>query len=128
MNTFQELCKIMFKKRENEKKISPIILWQLGELGFQIYANDPLQFTVMYGQIHKREETHQEADLKFSLHEAAGIKKLEVTVVNPNLTFSGQGRVFALEEEIRRLAVEFPGEPRITEIAESFLAHKPGSV
>lgn len=128
MNTFQELCEVMQEKRENEKKINPAILWQLGKLGFQIYSNDPLQFIVMYGQIHMREETHQEADLKFTLHETAGIKKLEVIVVNPQLTFSGQRRAFGLDEDVRRLAAEFPSEPRIIEIAECLLAHKLGSV
>lgn len=125
MKTFQELYDGMLRRRESEKAINPDIRLQVGELGIQIYANSPLQFNILYGDIHKRERTYQEMDLQFIEHEVSGKKHFSVAIINPDLAIYKEKREFQLDEGIEKLAEEFPEEPQVRKIAVCLLNCSP---
>lgn len=125
MKNFQELYESILQRREQEKTENPVIKWQMGELGFQIYANNPLQFNVMYGDISAWEKTHQEMDLQFVEREISGKKKFVVSIINPELATHDEKPKFLLDDRIEKLADEFPEEPQVRKIAECLLRCSP---
>ncbi len=116
MRIFQELYDGMLRRREQEKVINPIIMRQVDKLGIQIYAINPLQFNIMYGDITQREKTKQEYDIKFETH--GNGKKEWFKVVIPSVD---KKKEFQLNEEIEKLAVEFSDAPHVQEIVDCLL-------
>lgn len=122
MNTFQKLYDSILHLRASEKP-NPFIKQQIGHLGIQIYANNPLQFNLMYGDIFAQADTRQEMDLQFVAHEVSGKRTFSVSIVNPESTGYKEKCEFGLDEGIERLAEEFQGVECVREIVDCLLRY-----
>lgn len=118
MKNLKELHDAMLHKREIEKAVNPVIMGQIGDLGFQVYANSPLQFNLVYGKI-----SQQKVDLKFAVHENGGVKWFVVSA--PDLQ---KKKEFRLDEDIDRLIDEFPDCRHIKEIVDCLLECPPDDI
>lgn len=119
MQTFQELYDGILHRRDIEKVKNPIIIHQVGELGFHIYANAPLQFNIMYGNIHRWQDTKQDVDIKFVTHQIRNAKIFRVSTTSSNTSEPS----FRLSDNIELLFKEFPYDERIGEITSRLLAY-----
>lgn len=115
MKKLKELYDAMLHKKETEKADHPVITGQIDALGFQIYANSPLQFNLVYGKI-----LEQDVDLKFAIYEDGHSKWLVVTAIEPQTK-----KEFRLDEDINRLTEEFPDCRHIREIVDCLLNCSP---
>lgn len=108
--TFKELCDKMSQIREAEKITNPVILWPVGQLVVQIYANSPLQFNIYrnWNFIGNKAEP----DLKFwgqSPRKGISVRHSDAT------------KMFGSDDSVERLIEEFPGDPHVKEIVDCLL-------
>lgn len=103
---FNELSNEIQQIREKEE--SPIIFQKVGDFLFQIYANNPLRFSVLPKNWL---ETKAEPLFKFCVLCVGSRKKFVVTTVKAR-------KEFCLDESTERLVKEFPNTPCVHEFVD----------
>lgn len=109
--TFQELYNIILQKRNDERRVHPVIRKRLNLLVLQIYANSPLQFVLFYGT-----EFDPELEFKFYEQGTGERKKIVVSAKNPVASKIYAKKEFGFGESVGRLTEEFIEEPHVEEI------------